>query len=104
MPHGIPTKPPGSELNEAGFSQRRVMAGLRRADRRMARPRDDRSPADVYMLPVLDVLEWLEWALSQGWPCKLTVLPRPCHSATSLRHELQGVFRATHLVHGQRCA
>jgi hypothetical protein len=53
IPHGIPTKPPGSELNDAGFSQRRVMAGLRSVDRRMARPRDERSPTDVYMLPVL---------------------------------------------------
>jgi hypothetical protein len=56
IPHGIPTKPPGSELNEAGFSQRRVMAGFSSVDRRIARPRDERSPTDVYMLPVLDAL------------------------------------------------
>lgn len=56
MPHGMPTAAFGSELNDVGFSHRLVMAGLMRDDRNMARPRDDISPVDVYMLPVLKIL------------------------------------------------
>jgi hypothetical protein len=82
IPHGIPTKPPGSELNDAGFSQRRVMAGLRSVDRRIARPRDERSPTDVYMLPVLDALRKRG---RQSGIVILTALPQPCHKATNSR-------------------
>jgi hypothetical protein len=46
-PQGIPTAAFGSELNDTGFSQRRVMAGLSKVDRKMARPSEDRSPAEV---------------------------------------------------------
>lgn len=53
-PHGMPTMALGSELYDTGLNQRRVMAGLRRVDLRMARPREERSPAEVYMFPVLD--------------------------------------------------
>ena len=55
MPHGMPTPAFGSDEKDTGFNQRRVMAGLISVDRRIARPRDDRSPAEVYMFPVLVV-------------------------------------------------
>ena len=45
----------GSEVKENGFIHRRVMAGFSRVDRRIARPRLDRSLADVYMFPVLSL-------------------------------------------------
>ena len=53
MPQGIPTPACGSEENDAGLNHRRVMAGLISVDRRIARPSEDKSPAEVYMFPVL---------------------------------------------------
>ena len=42
-----------SVVKEKGFIQRRVMAGLMRVERRMARPRLERSREEVNMFPVL---------------------------------------------------
>jgi len=44
----------GSEVYATGFNHLLVMAGLRSLDFMMARPNDDRSLVDVYMLPVLN--------------------------------------------------
>jgi hypothetical protein len=51
----MPTAAFGSELNDVGFNHRLVMAGLMSDERNMARPRDDISPVEVYMLPVLEI-------------------------------------------------
>ena len=74
MPHGMPTPALGSEEKDTGLSQRRVMAGLIRVDLRIARPNDDKSPAEVYMFPVLDprVNKSIRMLLT-----KRTLLPRP---------------------------
>ena len=52
----MPTAAFGSELNDVGFNQRLVMAGLIKDDLKMARPRDDISPVEVYMFPVLVIV------------------------------------------------
>lgn len=52
-PQGMPTMAFGSEVKEKGCIQRRVMAGFIRVERRMARPRLDKSVEEVNMLPVL---------------------------------------------------
>lgn len=49
----MPTIAFGSEVKEKGFIQRRVMAGFNKVERRMARPRLDRSVEEVNMFPVL---------------------------------------------------
>ena len=53
IPHGIPTRDLGSEVNTDGFNHRRVTAGLSNVERIIARPSEDMSPAEVYIFPVL---------------------------------------------------
>jgi hypothetical protein len=80
IPQGMPTAAIGSELNDAGFSHRRVMAGLSSVDLKMARPREDMSPVDVYMFPVLTVCSAGIGSSTPGAP---TLLPDPAHTPTT---------------------
>ena len=83
-PHGIPTMALVSDVKETGFIHRLVTAGLRRVDRRIARPRFARSLDDVYMFPVLPRALVSPSSVSEaGSGRSRTATPRPNHPPTS---------------------
>lgn len=53
MPHGVPRAAMGSDVNVTGRSQRRVIAGGRSSEERMALLRRVMSAEEAYMLPEL---------------------------------------------------